>query len=161
MISIQPRGVGRSARTPNSFITTSLPKAGTSRRGSSRNFSRKRFARALGHCAEVKDADDAVVASSASRWLTGARRIPVVSRYVVSLSLPLSAKGPRHPCFGRRSRQATPGSIIDQELLAARFRQQHDRDQDQAIGEQCEEADGEAEAERRAEIADEAGKQRA
>ena len=46
----QPRGVGQSGRIPNSSITTSSTKAGTSRRGSSRNSFQKRFARASDHC---------------------------------------------------------------------------------------------------------------
>ena len=74
----QPRGAGRSRRIPNSSTTTSSTKAGTSRPGNSRKFSRKRFARASSHCAERKEAGDAVMASSASRSLTDAKRTPVV-----------------------------------------------------------------------------------
>jgi pimeloyl-ACP methyl ester carboxylesterase len=49
--SIRCRGVGQNRPIPNSFITTGSIKAGTSRRGSSRNCSQKRFVPASGRFA--------------------------------------------------------------------------------------------------------------
>src|SRR5258708_27544984 len=78
-----------------------------------------------------------------------------------------SRRSPPHPAADALCSQAfgklfeVARSIISQQLLAAGLRQHRHRGEDQAIGHQREEADGEAESERRAEISHEAGKQRA
>jgi pimeloyl-ACP methyl ester carboxylesterase len=64
--SIKPRGVGPRRRIPNSSITISSTKAGTSRLGSSRNYSVKRSVRRFEHCASWQGATPTTLGRASS-----------------------------------------------------------------------------------------------